>query len=696
MKGSIKNKLYDLLVTNNLNIKQEYEQNIIMNPQKHANNRFFSWIHLLKLNVKYRIFRRSPNIAVDTQAESDKVQEPPKQVAASLKNPQVHLGAESQINPPPLPEHMIKELLKYDVISFDIFDTLLFRPVARPKDIFVLLGDKHEIFDFESIRIRSEREARNIHINEYGNDEVTLLDIYKRVEFYTGITAEYGMDLEVALESKLLFSNPYMKRVFDMLRVSGKRIVAVSDMYLPKEILENILSKNGYHGFEEIYVSCDCGVSKKEGDLYGYVQKAIGNPNTVIHIDDSWQAVVNARENNWTAIHYKNVNAVGLCHRAKNMSPIIGAAYAGVTNAYLYNGLYRQSPIYEFGFTYGGLFALGYCNWIHDFCIKNNVDKILFLARDGHILKQIYEKQFSDISTTYLYYSRIAAARISIDSWPYLYLDSFVLKKVKTEEMSIIAYLKLLEISELEPCLAEYDLEPLDIVTEKEKRVLNNFLKFLVDYRGKIKEIYDKEVKGAKTYFEDEIGDAKKVVVVDIGWRGSSALSLRKFLQKECNTNCEVIGLMAASPYEVNMMEIQTEKMFSYLFSPSHNYNALEKHDRFGVDNAIYEFFLSAEHSTLKNFMLDKHGKEDFVFEEPDVENYPIIHEIQQGMLDFAEEYLRHWGDTEFMLRIPGNDVAVNIQHLIVHKEYFKRYFQDFKFNMGIAGKTVPFPQILK
>ncbi|GAA9898206.1 hypothetical protein VN0781_01350 [Helicobacter pylori] len=37
------------------------------------------------------------------------------------------------------------EILKYDVISFDIFDTLLLRPFIKPTDLFLYIETKYNI-----------------------------------------------------------------------------------------------------------------------------------------------------------------------------------------------------------------------------------------------------------------------------------------------------------------------------------------------------------------------------------------------------------------------------------------------------------------------------------------------------------------------------------------------------------------------
>lgn len=710
----LKNKLYYYLVESNEAVRKEYQGQIDKNPSAHKKHRLKSWFRLIKLNLKYRLFPNKSKKAgpCAAPAQGPAVTAPPaparkpaapkappapkpKPAPASLKNPLVYLGAESTIEKKAKPEHLIKELLEFEVVSFDIFDTLLFRPMARPTDLFMLLGKKYGVLHFEQIRIRAEQEARAIHRERFGDTEVDLEEIYSRVEYYTGIDAQDGMLSEIALEKELLFPNPYMKRVFDMLRANGKRFIAVSDMYLPKSVMTEILAANGFIGFEEIFVSCDCRVGKSEGKIYDYVEKKLSF-SSIVHIDDNWQAVVAARKNGWSARHYKNVNNVGLCHRTPNLSPLIGSAFAGIVNQHLYNGLRQYSPLYEFGFTYGGFFALGYCAWIEEYCRSNQVDKVLFLSRDGYLLKNIAERLFPSLPAEYFYFSRIAGSRISIRSYFYLFLDSFVLKKAKSGQMPICYYMDLMDITALSRHLSQYGLSPSDILSEKNRTVYNSFLDFLTDYRDEIATLYQPEIEAAKLYIQNAIQGCRRVAVVDIGWRGSSALALKHFVQKECQSDCEVIGLMAASPYDVNAPQILDGSMQAYLFSLNHNYNALERHERFRADNAIYEFFLTACHSTLKRYRLNADGSAGFEFEEPDVENYPYIEEIHKGMLDFVAEYFEKWKSFPCMFRIPGNDAAVNIQNLAVHKEYFRKYFQDFQFNMGVGGNTVPFPEILK
>ena len=56
----------------------------------------------------------------------------------------------------------------------------------------------------------------------------------------------------------------------------------------------------------------------------------------------------------------------------------------------------KYSPSYEYGFVYGGIYILGYCNWIHKKVKRQGIDKIIFLSRDGEIYKRVYSMMFPE------------------------------------------------------------------------------------------------------------------------------------------------------------------------------------------------------------------------------------------------------------------------------------------------------------
>ncbi len=276
-------------------------------------------------------------------------------------------------------------LMQYDVISFDIFDTLIFRPFSEPTDLFFFLGERTGILDFKRLRMQAEAEARVQKYKEEKHYEIKLSDIWSRLENEIGVTKEQGMQMEQALEMEFCYANPFMQQVFTQLREHGKRIVITSDMYLSKAFLSELLQKNGYGGYEELYVSCEYEKSKAEGSLYEVVKGAYPDTDSMIHVGDNPVSdVKNAKKHGFEVFYYPNVNRNALLYRAYDMSAVVGGAYRGIVNNKLYNGTEQLSMEYEYGYIYGGLFVLGYCNFIHTYARVHGLINCCFVQRWGY------------------------------------------------------------------------------------------------------------------------------------------------------------------------------------------------------------------------------------------------------------------------------------------------------------------------
>ena len=109
-------------------------------------------------------------------------------------------GAESELSRRRNAMYFAKDLLQFDVISFDIFDTLVFRPFKKPTDLFMIVGGRLNCLDFHKIRQNAEKAARIEKFNKTGSYEITLEDIYAKVERMTGIPADIGVKTEFQTE----------------------------------------------------------------------------------------------------------------------------------------------------------------------------------------------------------------------------------------------------------------------------------------------------------------------------------------------------------------------------------------------------------------------------------------------------------------------------------------------------------------
>jgi FMN phosphatase YigB (HAD superfamily) len=289
------------------------------------------------------------------------------------------------------PEALASRLAAFDVISFDIFDTLLFRPFASPDGLFRIAEKTLGIQDFWQLRTAAERRLQV---------EYSISDIYRELE--QAIGAENGIFLQSEMQNELdlCYPNEYMTEVFARLP-AGKHLIATSDMYLPSAFLRRLLDKNGFGRISEIYVSNEMNCGKRDG-LFGLVKrKYSGAYRRFAHVGDNPDAdFAAAKRAGFTPFHLPNVNIVGNPNRPR-MSPLIGSAYAGIVNAKLHNGLKQYTANYEYGFVGLGLCMVGFAWFVNRKAAEFGLTKLIF-TDDCAEAKEIFRLMFPDAHYTLL------------------------------------------------------------------------------------------------------------------------------------------------------------------------------------------------------------------------------------------------------------------------------------------------------
>lgn len=139
---SVRMNAYQFLVNRVPAIQKEYwrRRKLHKSPVQRAGD----WIALLGMNLAWSVGYRS--------WAADEWNPDAKRVL-----PQ---AAESSLDRKLPPEELAKKLLTYDVISFDIFDTLIFRPFEKPTDLFHMVGAELDYLDFARLRAEAEGKAR--------------------------------------------------------------------------------------------------------------------------------------------------------------------------------------------------------------------------------------------------------------------------------------------------------------------------------------------------------------------------------------------------------------------------------------------------------------------------------------------------------------------------------------------------------
>lgn len=588
------------------------------------------------------------------------------------------------------PHHLVKRLKQYQVISFDIFDTLLFRPFLTPADMFILVGERLHINDFRNIRVRAEQRAREIAFAITGNREVTLQDIYDQIERETGISAKIGMQIELDIEEKYCFANPYIKIVYEMLKGLQKRIIITSDMYLSEAQLVRLLNKNGFDGFERLFVSCECGCGKGgNGNLFKVIQNVYGENVKICHIGDNYRNdVLNARENGLDAIHFPNVNDVGSKYRASRagMSELIGSTYGALVNIKLHGCLNKYSEAFEYGYIYGGLYVFGYCNWIHDYVKANNIDKVLFLSRDGDIYRRVYNLLFDDTDNEYVYWSRYPSIICTAEYDRREFLIRFIRHRLNdVYPMTIEMVLKNAKIDFLLDKLPQYHLKP-DAIIQKE--FIGRLENMVIDNWDRIIESFKIQKMNTEAYLRGVIGEAKHVAIVDVGWLGSGPLAIKRLLE-ESLSECKVDCLCAASytiPANANIATLMTKSVKCYIFNDFYNRNLKDYHLNTNkyCNNVFFELFTQATSPSLEE-ICESDGKVFTKFGLAEVENYNVLREMHLGIVEFAIDYKKHFGDEPWLCDISGYDAYIPFRFVSQNVSIIRRIFRDYVISRNIG-----------
>ena len=191
-----------------------------------------------------------------------------------------------------------KELIdEYDLISFDIFDTLILRSVDKPTDVFIRIEEEVGVKGFAKARIQAERKARIVH---RGNEDITLDQIYEEID------DSFSMykSTELNAEEKYTYANEYIKQLYDYAHLIGKKTVICSDMYLPELFLAELLQSKGFEGGDKVFVSSEFLRSKATGRLFRFLSSDTGIvAKNILHIGDNIKSDGNVVKQGMGFIH---------------------------------------------------------------------------------------------------------------------------------------------------------------------------------------------------------------------------------------------------------------------------------------------------------------------------------------------------------------------------------------------------------
>lgn len=298
-------------------------------------------------------------------------------------------------------EQIKYEIMNHEIISFDMFGTLVLRDLCDADDILSLVEQKLNINCFRVRRKWAERKVAR------KSPFYTLDEIYQCMSL-DDAWREFCQKCEIDTEIERICCNMEIYDIYQFCKEQNKKMCVISDMYLSSNCEKQILTKCGYD-FDNVFVSGEVKASKNLGSLFQYVINYYQClPNQIYHIGDSFEAdYTNARRVGMNSFFYSlnsqiyyNKPRPRFEHYLYNNLPIrmpLDKIVWSENNAFLVN---RKNQIknrtIQLGYEVLGPLIYLFCTKINDYCARKGIQKILFAARDTKLIMEVFRDMYPD------------------------------------------------------------------------------------------------------------------------------------------------------------------------------------------------------------------------------------------------------------------------------------------------------------
>lgn len=519
-------------------------------------------------------------------------------------------------------------------VSFDVFDTLIKRNIRSPEDIFKVLEIQFNKFFGKSLSISLLRKKAEAKANANSPDEdVTLDEIYAEFEQVSDEERKWLRNKEIFLERNLCQKNLRMYDIYDWCLKNGKRIFIISDMYLPVDIVKEILHDGGYHDYSNLYLSNEQKARKTTGSLFEIaLKKERLKASEVVHIGDALKGdylIPKSMGIHAILIYRDNLDTVYFNKQILMSKDTQSANNYNIVNSFIRN---NENPNYSFfekvGFEIVGPVLYGYCKWLTQRLKEQRISKVFFLAREGVTLEKAFSMfQIQGISYHVIRVSRRATAL------PLLHraktLDD-ILKRITVKRANFTVQNMLesceLEQEDIDKIMSEIQSKPQDNIrtlTAEQKDDLFAKAYLFIKEVSKQQEEY---IRGYLAQFDFN----GKIAVCDVGWHGTIQNALQDIFEEN-----DIYGYYVGKKKKQAKEKVKSE---AFLFDNDYNKSILS--EIMSAPDLFELFFLSTDGSA-KKYAKDDSGKYYCVQEKPEQSEKSIkdVIALQNAAFEFVREF---------------------------------------------------------
>jgi len=556
-------------------------------------------------------------------------------------------------------EQLRRMMADYDVISVDLFDTLVMRQVLFPTDIFTLveyrLKDKgYSMEGFCGKRLESEKYMSRL-------SAPTLTEIYEyliKTYDFTGMPAEELAALEYAVDCETLVPRKELCRLLGEAGRQGKEIYLVSDTFYRKEQVEGILKQCGIDFYTDIFASCEYGTGKT-GMLFDRLKEQIRGKSCLHMGDDLLADVESAKKKGLSGcLIYSGMELMdltgylGLWNR---MNPFSSRLRAGMLAARLFNSPFQfeteertisVQTARDAGYLFFAPMISDFVLWFEEQVRRCGIPNIWFCARDGYLIKRLYDELAGENPSLYFLTSRTAAVRAGMECRE----DAEYVGEMKFSGTLQQQLKDRFGVETDEPLMGKSLPDCLGMLLERSVRCRENYKKYIAEL--KVQE-----------------GD---IAFFDFVAKGTSQMYVGRLVNNHCR------GFY--------FLQLEREHMKGKGLDICSFYQKEETEDSAIFDNYyILEVMLTSPEPSVEEF--DEEGNAVYGEETRKKEDIRCILDVQEGIYEYFRTYLKLCPKEERETDKQEDEIFLSLIHkiCILDQDFLNLTVEDPFFNRRTA-----------
>ena len=575
-----------------------------------------------------------------------------------------------------------KLLEQVDVVSFDLFDTLLIRRthdpdlVKRPVATFISSLATQQGLDWGWRQVQKQRDEHENALRQHTGQEFEDYEAHYPTFMQQTLDSIFAdrsdqsllqkvTEYELKMENAMLVPRKEIVDWLVELAELGKRIFVLSDIYLPAGHLRILLEHADLlEHVESVISSADSYLAKASGRTYPMLAEKFGL------VADQWLHVGDNPISDGFRPHDFGCHALVLNDPAESRRKAIAARHFFYSRyrpywkgralqqlmAPLEGENIERSGLYTEGYNFLGPLIGVFVQTIAERCRKTGITKVFFMSREGSMFKQYWEKAMPYLfpdddlpEIEYLYVSRVALAGASC-AYQGLTPDNAGIVFLPPGNRD---FRDVCRVFGFDPALFMPHLERHELSVETTLSPLHegfdvshsrNFKELLKDdqFQQEIRRQSLEKNEALQRYLDD-LGfyDHRDVALVDIGWLGTiQRFFFESIAHRSDKPNCHgmLFGATRGIPFKTrpdNYVEGIIYERDKFDFASSAILYARD----------LFEEACRAPHATLNGYKLTADGYELQFREMSDAigqaeqEQDQHYADLQQGVIDSAERF---------------------------------------------------------